>query len=75
MSDCCGGKCDCDKQRFCLVKDEDGHDYLIPWEMRSKFDELSESEDAWEKFECEFGNMRTGIHPSCISFAEPKEEG
>lgn len=61
-------------RRFCFKKDDSGHDYLVPWELRDRFRELVEDEDAWEAFEETFGNMRINIHPSFISFTDPKEE-
>ena len=67
---CCGG---C-KKRYCLMEDDDCHTYLIPWELRDRFNELVEDEDNWEDFEKEFGEMGVGVHPSHISFTDPREE-
>jgi len=64
----------CDKPRFCFEKDDDGHDYLIPWELRDRFNKLVEDEDNWEEFTKEFGDMCIGKNPSHISFTDPREE-
>jgi len=63
------------EKRYCFMKDNDGHSYLVPFELNGRFidvlDECSER-DKWIKFEAEFGNMRLHYHPNCYSFTDPK---
>ena len=74
MKNCKCNGCHSEEKRFCLMKDDDGHDYLVPWELRDRFNELVEDEDNWEAFAEEFADMETGVHPSWISFTDPREE-
>lgn len=62
------------KDRYCLMKDDDGHDYLVPWELRERFNELVEDEDEWEEFNEVFSGMMCPVHPSFISFTDPRVE-
>jgi hypothetical protein len=62
------------KQRYCFLSDDDGHDYMVPLELRDKF-----QKDMEEAYRIEdFGivdwvdEYRCGYHPSCYSFTDPK---
>jgi hypothetical protein len=61
-------------KRYCLVKDDDGHTYLVPVEEKELFDELLDSgEDGEDDFITHFDPMRLGCHPSCLTFTDPKQ--
>ena len=62
--------------RYCFVKDDDCHLYMIPVTMREEFNTLSEKAaddyDAQDEFEKKFGDMRPGTGLSYITFENPK---
>lgn len=63
-------------QKFCFVKDEDSHLYLIPLELKSKFVELCEfayKTDDFDEFESLFGKYMKGTSISNFSFENPEE--
>ena len=71
-----------EKQRFYFDSDDDGHDYLIPLELRTEFQDEMERclslpwghDDyyaASNSFEEKFGGMRVGESISNYSFIDP----
>lgn len=63
-------------QKFCFVKDEDSHLYLIPLELKSKFEELcslSYKNDEFDDFESLFVKYMKGTSLSNFSFENPVE--
>ena len=71
-----------EKQRFCFARDDDGHDYLIPLELRTEFkDEMerrlnlpwggNDYRAASNSFEEKFGEMRIGESLTNYSFIDP----
>lgn len=50
-------------QRVYITKDDDGHNYVIPYEMKEEFKALCEkayAEDDFEDFTEKFGEYATG---------------
>lgn len=66
-----------EQQRFCFVKDDDSHLYIIPYEMKEEFNDLHdqsyETED-FDLFEEKFQKYRQGASLSSFSFENPKYE-
>lgn len=63
-------------QKFCFVKDEDSHLYLIPFELKSKFEDLcalSYKNDDFDEFELLFGKYMKGTAISNFAFENPVE--
>jgi hypothetical protein len=61
--------------RWCFASDDDGHDYLIPVELREKFKadmEKAYSSDDFSGVDW-VDQYRTGCHINCYSFADPKD--
>lgn len=63
------------KERFCFVKDDDGHTYMIPADRRREFDkwlETIEDYDAvpWSGYD--FEDCRLRHAPQCYSFTDPQ---
>lgn len=72
------------KERFYFDSDEDGHDYLVPLELRKEFQKTLEEcfghtwgDDeyyaAQNRFEEKFGKYRIGKAISRYSFTNPEE--
>lgn len=62
-----------ERQRYCFEKDNDGHTYLIPFDMKDKFHGLLYGEDE-DTFIKEFDHMRINMHFSNYSFIDPRKE-
>jgi hypothetical protein len=75
------------KERFCFVRDDDGHDYLIPASKKAEFGTWvehqqklwgeSHTDEEFKKLEAkytgaDFNDYRTGIHPSSYTFTDPQ---
>lgn len=63
-------------KRFCFVKDEDSHLYLLPLELKDKFEKVCEESyqsDEFDEFENLFSQYRQGSNISSFSFSDPKE--
>ena len=75
------------EQRFRFAKDDDGHDYLIPANLKEKFDEWLEhqgrlwepglSDEEFKRIEAEysgpdFNDYRADYHPSNYTFLDPQ---
>jgi hypothetical protein len=63
-------------QKFCFVKDDDSHLYLIPLDLKSKFDELCSlayETDEFDDFESLFKKYMKGTGLSNFSFENPEE--
>ena len=69
------------EQRFYFTKDDSGHDYLVPLELKEDWRKMFEdcykdrtgmNYDAIEKFEEKFGAMRIGESISRYSFTDPR---
>lgn len=61
---------------FCLVKDEDSHWYVIPLELKDRFEHVSEvsyANDVFDVFEKEFNKYRSN-GPHTLIFSNPREE-
>lgn len=60
--------------QYFLSRDEDSHWYLVPQDMRQKWDELNHYEDEAEadEFNRVFGPMRINTHPSRVVFTQPE---
>jgi hypothetical protein len=62
------------EQRYCFMSDDDGHKYLIPLELRTKFLEDMEKAYRTDDFRCvAWVDEHRCIHPSRYSFTDPKE--
>ena len=72
-----------DEKRFYFDSDDDGHDYLVPLEMRDLFREMLEDcfghtwgdDDYYasqNRFEEKFGKMRIGMSTRFYSFTNPE---
>jgi len=76
------------EKRYRFVKDEDGHDYMIPAGKRDEFDRWVEhqsrlwepglSDEEFRSREAEytgedFGDHRISMHPSNYTFTDPQE--
>jgi len=65
-------------KRWCFERDDEGHWYLIPFELQSAFYDMEEAceggdnLDACNDFTDMFGKMMIGCHPSCYTFTDPK---
>lgn len=72
----------CEPQRFRFVKDDDGHDYLIPAELENQFNEWVAESDPWREPQDEedvydgpsFDEYRTDMSPNNYTFTDPKED-
>lgn len=63
-------------KRYCLVRDDDSHWYLIPQKLKSSFEVLeaeANAVDDYEFFNKTFEKYRSN-GPHCITFTDPKEE-
>ena len=63
-------------QRYSLLRDNDGHDYLIPAEQVDEFYRLlgidwSDNFEACVEFMQKFGHMSFGSAPSTLTFIDP----
>ena len=49
-------------KRVYVTKDDDGHDYIIPWELKDDFNTELENgyDDEFESFNEKFGDYMTG---------------
>lgn len=54
--------------RFCLVEDDDGHWYLIPWGMEDRFQKWVECEGG----RIDFNQYAINCCPSRVSFENPE---
>lgn len=63
--------------RFRFVSDDDGHDYLIPADKESAFDEWMEYSDVSDEWSGEdFTDCRIDYSMNCYTFTNPKlDEG
>lgn len=62
--------------RFCLLQDDDCHWYLVPVELKPKFQSMADNarvQEDFERFDDEFGKFRCGGGPSNYSFENPEE--
>ena len=61
-------------ERFCFLKDDDGHNYLVPVRLHKRFDEALEhgEEDCGVAFCNEFSKYEVGRSISSYSFISPK---
>jgi len=58
-------------ERYCLVSDEDGHNYVIPLARKIEFDVWQETDAESEDFKCElFSEFR--IEGGLLTFTDPK---
>lgn len=63
-------------ERFCLVRDEDCHWYLIPVSKKKEFVDLCdlayklEDQDLFDELDQKFGAMRT--NPQTLTFTDPQ---
>lgn len=58
-------------QRYRIMNDDSGHQYVIPAELRDEFEVLLEDPDT---FEDKFGECRLGKHLACLTFIDPKQD-
>lgn len=63
-----------DSKQYFLGQDQDTHWYLVPQEMRQKWDALKdyEDDDEVDAFIAAFGEMRINRHPSRVVFTQPE---
>ena len=61
-------------QRWRLLSDDDGYDYLVPAEKEKEFDAwLREAYDGGDpEGYLRFGCVSLGCSPTCLSFTDPK---
>lgn len=62
--------------KLCFMKDDDGHYFSIPIELKVKFEEMmaeAYDSDNFDDFEIEFGHMQLDRHISCYSFENLEE--
>lgn len=64
-----------EEQRYCFIKDDDSHNYLIPVEYAKHFTELLENgeDDCYAAFNNEFDQYRVDAMTNW-SFTNPKED-
>lgn len=65
-----------EEKRFVMMKDDDSHLYIIPLELKEKFESMEEEankNDDHEDFCNMFDQYRTSMHMSNYSFTDPKE--
>jgi hypothetical protein len=65
---------------YSLLKDDDGHSYVVPVELVTEFfemeEDINEGRDEYaNKFNERFGEYRLGYHPSGLEFACPTLNG
>lgn len=64
------------EKRFRFVKDDDGHDYLIPAELEKEFElwliAVEDWDDTWNG--PDFDQYRTSMSPNNYTFTDPKED-
>ncbi len=58
------------EQRFCLLQDDDGHDYIVPVERIADFEKWLGSEAAQDGEMPKWAD-KFGCAPSCLSFTDP----
>lgn len=64
-------------QRYSFLKDNDGHLYLVPVELKQEFNNLlkkAEKNDDHDEFNDKFEKCRCGSHLSTYTFTNPTEE-
>jgi len=61
-------------QRYRLLSDDDGHDYLIPVGQEELFYQWIEALENYEETELNFDDVRLNGAPSRLSFTDPKED-
>lgn len=59
-------------KRYCFERDDSGHDYLIPAELKEEFNRLLYEEEDEFAFIEKFDDMRIGCSPSLYSFEKPE---
>lgn len=78
VRNCIAGTCKCDARaaslrRWRFVRDDDGHDYMIPADEQDEFQRWLDAGPYWEGYEGEdFNARRIGGSPSLYSFTDPK---
>ena len=61
-------------KRFRLLRDDDGHDYLIEVGKEKAFEKWIAAGPYWENYKGEdFNEARIGSHFSTYSFADPRQ--
>ena len=63
------------EKRFCFMRDDDGHVYLIPAHLKEKFMRIEEDaylQRDFTKFIDQFNQYRVGWSESAYSFTDPK---
>jgi len=61
-------------QRYRLLSDDDGHDYLIPVGQEELFYQWMEALENYEETELDFEDARLNGVPARLSFTDPKED-
>lgn len=62
------------EQRYCMVKDDDGHTFIINVADIDDFNKLLEGDEdgLWATFHRRFDNCMLNYHPSSYTFTDPK---
>ena len=66
-------------ERFCLMPDDSGHWYIVPWQQRDAFEQwLVDVGKYWDELpggdepKRPVGARELGRHPSFVSFTNPE---
>jgi len=64
----------CATQRFRFMRDDDGHDYIIPADEEAQFRRWLACGPYWEGYEgYDYNDCAIGCSPSCYTFTDPQE--